>query len=361
MIESAAPILRYGQCWEDAEVMLDALDVRPGDTCLSIASAGDNTLALLLRDPGRVIALDYSHAQLAALELRVAAFRELSHPELLELMGSRPSARRSALYNRCRPGLGTAARDFWDARPADIARGIAGAGKFERYLAFFATRVLPLAHSRARVRRLLQAGLRDERERFWDTQWDTWRWRLLFRIFFSRAVLGRLGRDEAFFDHVDGPVANRLRRVARRAMVETDPEENPYVQWILAGRHLGALPYALQPESWKKIRRNLDRLEWRCESLESFSERAAPRSIDRFNLSDVFEYVGLDAYHGLLERLATVGRPGGRLVYWNLLAPRQRPAALANRLRPLDAVARDLRTRDRVPFYSTLVVEEILR
>jgi S-adenosylmethionine-diacylglycerol 3-amino-3-carboxypropyl transferase len=72
--------LRYAQCWEDADILLEALDIRPGQTCLSIASAGDNTLAMLARAPARVIALDMSQAQLAALELRVAAYRELSQP-----------------------------------------------------------------------------------------------------------------------------------------------------------------------------------------------------------------------------------------------------------------------------------------
>src|SRR3954451_3475426 len=86
--------IRYAQCWEDADVLLEGLDVRPGDVCLSIASAGDNALALLTRDPSRVIALDLSPAQLACLALRVAAYRELSHPELLELVGSRESPRR---------------------------------------------------------------------------------------------------------------------------------------------------------------------------------------------------------------------------------------------------------------------------
>src|SRR5258707_2351719 len=55
--------IRYAQCWEDAEILLEALDIQPGDTCLSIASAGDNTLALLTRAPGRVIALDLSQSQ----------------------------------------------------------------------------------------------------------------------------------------------------------------------------------------------------------------------------------------------------------------------------------------------------------
>src|SRR3954463_14843218 len=78
--------IRYAQCWEDADVLLEGLDVKPGDVCLSIASAGDNTLALLTRQPEQVIAVDLSLAQLACLELRVAAYRELDHQELLELI-----------------------------------------------------------------------------------------------------------------------------------------------------------------------------------------------------------------------------------------------------------------------------------
>src|SRR5687768_98208 len=75
--------IRYAQVWEDADVLLAGLEVRPGDVCLSIASAGDNTLALLTTHPSRVIALDLNAAQLACLELRVAAYRCLSYRELL--------------------------------------------------------------------------------------------------------------------------------------------------------------------------------------------------------------------------------------------------------------------------------------
>src|ERR1019366_7703995 len=86
--------VRYAQCWEDADILVEALDVQPGDVCLSIASAGDNALALLTNHPAKVIALDLSPAQLACVELRVAAYRTLQHPELLELIGSTPSRRR---------------------------------------------------------------------------------------------------------------------------------------------------------------------------------------------------------------------------------------------------------------------------
>lgn len=142
--------IRYAQCWEDADIVLEALDIQPGDTCLSIASAGDNSLAMLSKNPGRVIALDLSPAQLACLELRVAAYRNLEHPELLELIGSQPSDRRFELYQRCRDRLSPDARSFWDAHTDEVTNGIGGAGKFERYFGLFRTRILPLIHSRRR-------------------------------------------------------------------------------------------------------------------------------------------------------------------------------------------------------------------
>jgi S-adenosylmethionine-diacylglycerol 3-amino-3-carboxypropyl transferase len=58
--------IRYAQVWEDADVLLAGLDIQPGDVCVSIASAGDNALALLTKDPSRVIALDLNPAQLSA-------------------------------------------------------------------------------------------------------------------------------------------------------------------------------------------------------------------------------------------------------------------------------------------------------
>src|SRR5713226_2306022 len=102
--------IRYAQCWEDADILLEALDIQPGDVCLAIASAGDNALAMLSRKPARVIALDLSPAQLACVELRVAGYRELTHAELLEMIGSAPSNRRQDLYQHCRSRLSTEAQ-----------------------------------------------------------------------------------------------------------------------------------------------------------------------------------------------------------------------------------------------------------
>lgn len=352
--------VRYAQCWEDADVLLEALDVRPGQVCLSIASSGDNALSLLSKSPLRVIALDLSPAQLACVELRVAAYRELCHPELLELIGSVRSARRRELYQRCRPRLTDSVRFFWDKRPADIDAGIGGSGKFERYFALFRRRVLPLVHGRRKVQALLRGGTAEERQRFYGQEWDTWRWRLMFRFFFSRFVMGRMGRDPAFFNYVEGSVGDRILSRARHALTALDPAANPYLQWILLGQHGTALPYALRPENFETIRDNLDRLEWHCQSIEDYLDAHKELAVDCYNLSDIFEYMSEENYRALLEKLTMRGRSGGRLAYWNMLVPRSRPESMAGRLRPLTELAARLHHEDKACFYSRFVVEEIV-
>lgn len=351
--------IRYAQVWEDADVLLGGLDVQPGDVCLSIASAGDNALAMLTRDPSRVVALDISPAQLACLEIRLAAYRVLTHDELLELIGSRPSTRRGELYERCRGALTSGARAYWDARADCIAPGIGGAGKFERYFALFRTRVLPLVARPADIAELLRPKPLADRRRFYEERWNSWRWRLLFRFFFSRTVMGRLGRDREFFRYVEGNVAESILARTKYAMTELDPSENPYMHWILTGTHGKALPCALRPENFETIRSRLDRLEWHCASIEEFLSTGATRDFDRFNLSDLFEYVSVDHYHRLLDRIVSRSRPGARLAYWNMLAPRRRPERLADRLVPLDALADTLHRADRAFFYSAFCVEEV--
>jgi S-adenosylmethionine-diacylglycerol 3-amino-3-carboxypropyl transferase len=353
-------VLRYGQCWEDADIMLAGLDIRPDDTCLSIASAGENTLSLLTRSPRRVVAVDLNPAQIAALELRVAAFRELTHPELLELIGCRRSVRRADLYARCRAQLSATARRFWDDRPQGVADGIGSAGKFERYFRLFRTRILPLAHRRATVRALLEPRQLEERRRFYDDRWDTVAWRFLFRIFFSRSVLGRLARDPSFFRYANGSVAAQLRQRVRHALAELEPAANPYLTWILAGEHAGALPHALRPENHEIIRANLDRLEWHCMAVEALPKAAFGDGLDRANLSNVFEYLSPENSRSLLARLADCARPGARFAYWNMMVDRRGAGYLPDRLRALPNIADPLFLADKAFFYRRFIVEEVV-
>jgi S-adenosylmethionine-diacylglycerol 3-amino-3-carboxypropyl transferase len=351
--------VRYGQCWEDADILLEGLSIQPGHTCLSIASAGDNTLALLSKKPRKVFAIDLSPPQLAELELRVAAFRGLTHAEMLALIGSVPSARRMALYGRCRQHLSAAATSYWDRRPKLIELGVGSAGQFERYLGIFRRFVLPLIQSRDRVEHLLASRPEPERLSFYDNVWNNLRWRLLFRLFFSRRVMQTMGRDREFFRYVDGEVALKLLHRTRYAMVKLDPAVNPYLHWMLTGQHGDALPFALRAENFNVIRGHLDRLEWRCCSLEEFLQESTWK-FDAFNLSDVFEYMSEENYFRLLHLLVRVANPHARLAYWNLFVPRRAPKHLAGSLRSMKALSTSLSARDKAFVYSSFQLEEVM-
>ena len=349
--------IRYGQCWEDADILLEALDPGPGKRCLSIASAGDNTLALLVRSPEYVLAIDLSPAQLACLELRVAAYRALQHGEMLSLIGSLPCRDRARFYRECKSQLSPAAKAFWDERGRVIERGIGEAGKFEAYFRMFRKNVLPLIHTGQHIRGLLEARSREERIDYYDRVWNNRRWRTMFAVFFSRRVMGALGRDREFFRYVEGDVAARILGRTHYALTELDPAANPYLRWILTGQHNGVLPFALREGNFEAIRRNLDRLEWRQAALEDVTEKDSP--FDCFNLSDVFEYMSEQNYAQQLQRVISIARRGARLAYWNMLAPRRRQAELAGNLDELKNLSESLFARDKAFFYSDFVVEQV--
>ena len=351
-------MIRYAQCWEDSDIVLDALRPRPGDVCLSIASAGDNTLSLLVTDPGRVIAIDLSPSQLACLELRVAAFRHLEHAELLVLMGARPGYRKR-LFDQLLGELSDASRGVWLAQGEAVERGIGNVGRFEHYLSTIRRFAVNPTHAAAARTALFQPRSRKERRTFYDREWNNWRWRLLIRLACSRFVMGRLGRDPRFFRYASGSVADHIMGMTEHALVDLEPADNPYLHWIVAGGFGARLPHYLRAENFEGIRANLDRLEWHLADLKSWLDGADARSVHRFNLSDVFEYLSEADSDAVFDAIARVGAPGGRLAYWNMLVPRHRPERLAASIRALPDLSEQLRQAARTFFYTDFVVEEL--
>lgn len=349
--------IRYAQLWEDADVLLAALPRKPGATYVSICSAGDNALSLLTLDPARVVALDLSRAQIACLRLRMAAYEALTHGEFLVLMGARGGAR-DTLFDRVVAHLDGEDRALWTTRRDDaLAYGIGGVGKFERYFRLMRERLLPFVHSRATVDAVFEPRPdRAARQQFLDRRWNNWRWRMLLKLFFSRTAMGRLGRDPAFFDHVEGSVADHVARRIVHAAVDLDPSQNSYLRWILKGDCGAALPHAWRAENYETIRARLDRIDARHGALEAFI--ATGEKADGFNLSDIFEYMtpqtASQVYGAILDACA----PGARLVYWNMMAPRRLAAHHPGRAVRLRDVEDAGKAMDKAFFYSDFVVEE---
>lgn len=351
---AAFDFVRYASVWEDADILCRALAPRAkGGRLLSIASAGDNALALLTLDPREVVAADLNAAQLACLELRLAAFKHLPDSQLAPFLGAGVDSRRLERYALLRQALSRGAQAWWDARPAEIAAGPIHAGKFERYLKFFGQVLLPLLQPGPRRKALLLSPSPAAQAAIYARSWDHFIWRGFFRVFFSRPVMGAFGRDQAFFAQVEGLVGRRILARTRHALCAIPAATNPYLQYITTGNFPPqALPLYLRPGARALIRRRLDRLKL----FHGPIQEAPGGPFDGFNLSDIFEYMSPPEHASVYAALLKRARPRARLAYWNLFIERHCP--LPGRARRLQPEATRLQAADKAWFYQSFELDE---
>lgn len=374
-------IVRYAQGWEDADVLVKAMaasgstvatkteagcgignQVIKGENTnsrksfLSVAAAGDNVLALLLLNPEKIVAADLSQAQLYCLQLRIAAFKYLSYDDFIELMEGTPSQRRCEIAKELIVHLDEQSRLFWSDKIDQIGNvGLGGIGKFEKYFAIFRHYILPIIASKRLSDQLFEKMDKTAREEFFDRKWDSWRWRLATKLFFSNTVMGKLGRDPAFFDYVDEKLAQQVRIKVRHAVIDLEPHQNPYMQWILLGHHRYALPMSWRKENYQFIRDRVDRIECFKGPIQE-----APGIFDGFNLSDIFEYMSPSLSQEVYGRLLEKAAPDARIVYWNMMVKRKLSETFKERVRSVDELAKKLKFEDKAFFYSDLVIEDVI-
>ncbi|MBF8249334.1 MAG: hypothetical protein HW374_2134, partial [Bacteroidetes bacterium] len=171
----------YAQCWEDPQLDRAAFGIGKDDVVFSITSGGCNTLTFLLDNPRKVIALDLNPYQNFVLELKIAAFKKLSHDEILEFLGVRDSTKRLDLYRILRNELREESRRYWDGETQKIERGIIHCGRFEAYMRLLRGWVQRLIGA-STVKKLFEVVSPAERARFYREQWANGWWWLFTRI-----------------------------------------------------------------------------------------------------------------------------------------------------------------------------------
>jgi S-adenosylmethionine-diacylglycerol 3-amino-3-carboxypropyl transferase len=356
--------IAYSQCWEDPASGSTALELGATDDLLVVTSGGCNVLALALEGPRTVTAIDRNPAQNHLLELKLAAAQALEHESFVRFLGARPSDGRARTYRQLRKLLTPAARAFWDAQPFAIERGVIHSGRFERYLAVFRTRVLPLMHPRARVDELLSLRDLNDQARFYERVWNNRRWRFLFRIFFGRFLQARLGRHPDVFRYVDlRSVGDHYRERARCALVELPVHGNYFLEYIVTGGYADPrqMPPYLLERNFSALRKSAAKIRIVTEPLEGFLVRSSAESFSAFYLSDVFEWMSPAQYERTLAQIVQAARDRARVCYYNNLVPRSHPPSLDPVLRRKHELGRRLHSADRSFLYRDFVVETVER
>lgn len=310
------PLIRYANCWEDTGILLKALEIRQGETGISIASGGDNTLAMLLGDPERIYAIDRNPAQLWCCELKIAAIRLLEYEDVLRLLGV-CGGDRAALYQRVRLLLSDEARQYFDQNPEIIGNGIIHAGKFERFFSVFRRQIIPLFSTNEIFEEFAAMDDPEAQYDFFEKKINNRKLRAMFRIYFGYKVMGQFGRDKSCYDHVGEKKesGSDIRERFIYGIQHTSNLRNPYMQYIVTGGYSPkALPLYLRRRYFDTIRERLDHITL----MQSDLCAVRLSGLDFANLSDIFEYMSDDEFSDNTAALAKMMRMNGRVLSWNM-------------------------------------------
>ncbi len=349
--------VRYANVWEDADLLMRGLQPKPGSRILSIGSAGDNCFALLESDPEIVVAADLNPAQLCLIELKKVAIAHLNYAECLQFLGFHDHKNRVQIYQQLADHLSNDTKVFWDKNLKDIQTGVIHAGKFERYFRVFAHKVLPFIHSKKTVEALLSTKTTQEQQAFYHQHWNTWRWRLLFKIFFGRWVMGRLGRDPAFLKEVKLSVGDYIFQKAEKHLCSALAQSNHILRYNLTGDFGHLLPdYLSSAARFEQLKTRIDRVVL----FKGFAQESGAQygHFDAMNLSDIFEYMDESTFAAVGQQLMDIANPGCRIAYWNLMAPRRLSQVFGETLRYETELSQQLTAEDRGFFYNQIIIEQ---
>ncbi len=350
-------LIRYANCWEDAEVLLQGLAPLAGGKILSVASAGDNSFSLLTTQPELVVAVDISRPQLFLTELKKVCIVHLEREETLAFLGFEGSLDRRQTFDLLKIELSSDARRYWESNLPILVNGVIDQGKFEKYFQIFSRKVLPLIHARRLTERLLSNKSLEEQIEFYKKEWGTWRWQLLFRLFFGKYVMGKLGRDPAFMQQVEGSVSQFILDKAARHLSSELAQDNFILRYALTGSFGKLLPHYLQAEHYPTIRVNIGSLKLH----EGFAQDAINR-FGRFrgmNLSNIFEYMDEKTFLQTGEDLLSGLEEGGRMAYWNLMVPRRISEIFPEKIKYCQPLSERLTAHDRGFFYNKFIVDQM--
>ena len=342
--------LVYAQIWEDPEVDMTALAIRPGDHVVAIASGGCNVLSYLTADPARITAVDLNTAHIALNRLKLAAARHLpDHASFRRFFGEANRPENVAAYKRhVRPHLDDTSRRYWEGRDLMGRRRIGGFAR-NIYRRGLLGQFIGAAHLVARLygvdpRDMLAAGSIEEQRAIFETRLAPIFDRRFVRWLVDQpASLFGLGIPPAQYEALAGEdeagMAAVLRARLEKLACDFDIREN-YFAWQAFGRSYGPAPAAplppyLQPDHHAAVVDRVDRVDVRHASFTDFLAASGDASADRYVLLDAQDWMTDAQLTALWIEITRTARPGARVIFRTAAAatllPGRIPAEILDR------------------------------
>ncbi len=362
--------LVYPQIWEDPLIDMEALQIRPGDHVVAIASGGCNILSYLTANPGRITALDLNHTHIALTRLKLAAVRWLpSWRHFADFFVGADRRSNIELYDDYLDGLlDPATRRYWQERDglgrrriAAFARGFYRTGLLGRFLGF--------THALARflgvnLAALLEAKTLDEQRQAFETHIaPAFQHRLLRFLLKHPASLYGLGVPPAQYAALSGhgrqAVVDVIFHRVRRLACDFPLRDNYFAWQAFARRYesdAASLPPYLQERNFADIRARAACVDVQHQSLTGFFALSPDRSVDCFVLLDAQDWMNDAQLTDLWQQIDRCAAPGARVIFRTAADERLLPGRVPDRiLRSWHCDAeqsRDLTRRDRSSIYG---------
>ncbi len=315
--------LKYSNVWEDGGLLSKALQIDQYSKVLSIASAGDNSLLLLKDQPKEMVCVDLNEIQIFVSALKEQAIRHLGYEDCLRLLGFEACSSRWAWYQKIHPFLSEATQAYFTKNKILIEQGIIHQGKFENYFKIFAKWVLPFIHSKKTIAQLFAEKTEAEQKAFYQNNWNTRRWRLLFNLFFSRTTMGKLGREPEKLKEVKGNVGQLIFEQTEQHLQSKAAQTNAMLHYCLTASFGKFLPPYMQKTNFDHIKQWLQTKE--ITYFRGDLQQALQRfnNFNRFNLSNIFEYMSEPVFEKQTDIVYQQSAKDAIIAYWNLMVSRK--------------------------------------
>ncbi len=361
----------YNQIWEDPDVDLAALDVKPHHRILTIASGGCNVLNYLAADPAMIIAVDLNPNHVALSRLKLCALTNLpDYEEFFRFFGrANDKANRTAYDKFLADKLDPETPQHWEKhillhgrRINMFARNLYRYGLLGRFIGIL--HAVAKLHGK-RLESMLEARTPAEQRAAFD--------RLIAPLFNQKSIrllaktpvsLYALGIPPAQYDELVGTGGNAiaiLRERVERLACDFPIHEN-YFAWQAFGRGYDvdkreAVPAYLQAETYEVIRRRTDRVEVHHASLTDFLKRQDAHSIHRYVLLDSQDWMSPAQMASLWAEIdRTADRADARVIFRTAGADSPLPRKLSPELlqpwRYLEDESRAFHAKDRSSIYG---------
>lgn len=323
--------LVYPQIWEDPEVDLAAMELRPEHRVATIASGGCNMLSYLAKGPETIDVADLNASHIALNRLKIAAFAHLpGHPDVMRFFGIANEPSNALAYRTfIAPHLDFESRRYWERRRLNGQRRIdVFNGNF--YRTGLLGRFIGASHMAARLcgvdlTEIMEARTLEEQREFFDRKIAPIFDRKVVRWITARkSSLFGLGIPPRQFDELASLTDEKTLAGVLRERVEKlachFPLNDNYFAWQAFARRYpsadeGRLPPYLALENYAPIKSNLGRVTLHHANFEAMLASKPDSSMDRFVLLDAQDWMTDNQLNSLWREITRTARPGARIIF----------------------------------------------